>query len=90
MPRRYGVLAADPELIYSPNGLAICRMSVRGESGKYVRLVAFGDLAEEMTQELGKGDDVSVTGYFKERVFEDVRGERQSAEEFIVKSWRLR
>lgn len=90
MIKRYGELASDPELYYTPNGLPVCRLIVKGQSGKFVRLVAFSDMAEEMAEEASKGDEVSVVGYFKERVWEDRDGNRKSEDEFVVKSWEVR
>lgn len=90
MVTRYGVLSMDPEIRFSRSGLAVCTMTVQGESGKYVRLVAFGEIAEEMAEEVSKGDEISVTGYFKDRTWEDRQGETHVEKEFTVKSWKMR
>lgn len=90
MIKRFGVLASDPELYYTYAGLPVCRLTVRGTTTDYVRLVAFGELAEEIAQEASKEDAISVIGYFKERSWETKDGERKSEQEFIVKQWELR
>jgi single-stranded DNA-binding protein len=88
--KRYGVLATDPELYYSTKGTPVCRMTIRGETGKWVRLVAFGETAESIAKDASKGDDVSVTGYFKERTWVTLDGEPRSEDEFVVKNWEHR
>ena len=90
MVARYGVLSMDPELRFPRAGLAVCTMTVQGESGKYIRLVSFGGTAEEMAEEVSKGDEISVTGYFKDRTWEDRQGDSHVEKEFVVKEWRMR
>lgn len=90
MIKRYGELATDPELYYTPSGLSVYRLVIKGTRGNYVRLVAFGETAEEIAEETSRGDEVSVTGYFKERVWEDRNGDKKSEDEFVVKSWEVR
>lgn len=90
MIKRFGILAADPELYYTPSGLPVCRLTVRGRKNNYVRLVAFGNTAEEIAQDASKEDEITVTGFFKERVWETKDGERKSDQEFMIKQWELR
>lgn len=90
MIKRFGVLRTDPEVFYSTKGLAICKAIVRGASGNDVQIIAFGDVAESIGLDASKNDEISVTGYFKERVWEDHHGEKRSTTEFVVKSWEAR
>lgn len=90
MIKRFRVLASDPELYYTPAGLPVCRLTIRGTKSNYVRLVAFGEVAEEIAREASKEDEVSVVGYFKERSWDIKDGERKSEQEFVIRQWELR
>lgn len=85
MENRYGIVRFQPELTYSSSGLAVCNLMVEGQKGKLVKLVAFGDVAEEMAEEVSINDEISVTGYFKEYEFRE-----EVTRKFVVKSWKVR
>lgn len=77
-----GNLGRDPELKFSPNGVAFAKFSLAvtprvkngdtWEDGETVwyQVVSFRALAESVTETLRKGDRVAVVGRVQERSFE--------------------
>src|SRR5438309_4521328 len=61
-----GRTTADPDLRYSSEGLAICKMRMAvneyKRSAEFVSVAAFGDTAEQMAQAIVKADVIAVTG----------------------------
>jgi single-strand DNA-binding protein len=66
-----GNLGRDPEMTYSPNGLAVTKFSVavwqgKGKESMWLNCTAFGELAEEAAEKLvrggGKSKQVRVSG----------------------------
>ncbi len=69
-----GNLGRDPELSYTPNGLAVARFSMATTSGRkntegewtdeteWHRIVLFGKAAETASQYLSKGSQVYIEG----------------------------
>jgi single-strand DNA-binding protein len=85
-----GNLTSDPELKFTPNGAAVANFRVAvtarvrdgnawrdGETSFY-RVVAWRDLAEHVTDSLGKGDRVLVVGQLRMRSWETDQGEQRS------------
>jgi single-strand DNA-binding protein len=85
-----GNLTADPDLAYTPNGTALCRLGVAvtrrehdgdvwrdGETSFY-DVVCWRHLAENVAESLHKGDRVVVVGRLRQRSWESPEGERRS------------
>ncbi|MBK9497395.1 MAG: single-stranded DNA-binding protein [Xanthomonadales bacterium] len=69
-----GRLGKDPETRYAPSGDAICNFTIavgwkskESEGAEWVRISAFGKLAEICGQYLKKGSQVFVSGKFSTR-----------------------
>ncbi len=83
-----GRLTADPELRYSPNGLAICRMRVACNANKtaqFFSVVAFGEDAEAVAEAFKKAQQVTVQGRLSNSSFEK-DGVRRDRTEIIASS----
>lgn len=72
-----GTIGKDTELKYSNNGLAICNFSVATNYGKEDKekttwhyVTVFGDLAENVAANLGKGSRVIVVGRLDKSQYE--------------------
>jgi single-strand DNA-binding protein len=88
-----GNLTADPELKFTPNGAAVANFRIAvtarvrdGEGWKdgetsYFRVNAWRQLAQHVTDSLGKGDRVVVIGRLKSRSWETPEGEQRSVVE---------
>lgn len=85
-----GNLTADPDLRYTPNGAAVCRLGVAvtrreregegwrdGETSFY-DAACWRSLAENVAESLHKGDRVVVIGRLRQRSWESAEGERRS------------
>jgi single-strand DNA-binding protein len=94
-----GRLVADPELRFSSNGTAICKVSIafnarkRDDAGNWVDGdshfaygTAFNKLAEGIAESLNKGMEVVVTGRLKTRQYETKEGEKRSVVELLLDS----
>ncbi len=90
-----GRLAADPELRFTPNGVAVCNVSVpdqkrrKNDAGQWedasattwFRVTVFKEAAEALAEAGHKGDQVVVTGRLITREWTDKNGDtRQSLE----------
>lgn len=88
-----GRLGRDPELKYSQNGAAICRLNVAtdesytGREGKRVQkaewhsVVVFQKSAEHCNQYLSKGSLVFVEGSLSTREWQDQQGQKRYSTE---------
>jgi single-strand DNA-binding protein len=77
-----GNLGSDPELRYTPNGVAVCDFSVASsrkwsgsdgtetEETYWARCTAWRELAENIAESLRKGQRVIVTGRMKREEYE--------------------
>jgi single-strand DNA-binding protein len=85
-----GNLTADPDLRYTPNGAAVCRLGVAvtrrerdgdgwrdGETSFY-DVACWRELAENVTESLHTGDRVVIVGRLRQRSWEGTDGERRS------------
>ena len=79
-----GRLGADPESKYLPNGDAVCSFRIAvgwktkdKEGAEWVRISAFGKLAEICGQYLKKGSQVYVSGRLSTRKWTDKEGRDQ-------------
>ncbi|GLZ49756.1 single-stranded DNA-binding protein [Actinomycetospora sp. NBRC 106375] len=93
-----GNLTEAPELRYLPSGAARAGFTVAStprrfdrQSGSWVdgdalflRCVAWGLLAENAAESLGKGDHVVVVGRLRQRSFETAEGQRRQVIELEV------
>src|SRR5689334_10969003 len=87
-----GNLASDPELRFTPNGVAMARFSVastprsydkttgqwRDGTAMFLRCTAWRDLAEHVTDSLTKGARVVVTGSLRQHNWQTPEGENRS------------
>ena len=92
-----GRLGKDPEMRYSPDGKAIASLSIAcGESWKdkttgekqekteWVRIVAFGKLAEIIGEYLKKGAQVYIDGKLQTRKWQDKEGKDRYTTEIVA------
>lgn len=93
-----GNLTADPELRISPSGRSIARLTVAStprsldkRTGEwsdgttlFLRVAAFGSLADNAKTSLHKGDRVVIAGQLKARVWENDDGTRGSSVELLA------
>ena len=79
-----GNLTSDPELKFTPNGAAVANFRVavtsrvRDGDTSYFRVNAWRQLAQHVTDSLGKGDRAVVIGRLKSRSWETPQGEQRS------------
>jgi single-strand DNA-binding protein len=85
-----GNLTADPELTITTNGAAVANFRVavtarvrdgnawRDGDTSFYRVTCWRDLAEHVTDSLGKGDRVLVVGQLRMRSWETPEGEQRS------------
>ena len=83
-----GRLGKDPELRYAPSGDAICNFSIAcgwkskdKEGAEWVRITAFGKLAEVAGQYLKKGSQVYISGRMTTRKWKNKEGVDQYSTE---------
>lgn len=86
-----GHISADPDIRFSPNGKAICKLTIavnRGYGEKKVtdwcRCVAFGDNAELIAEHFKKGDAIQVEGPVTTSSWEDSQGQKRYSTETLV------
>ena len=92
-----GNLVADPELRFTPSGVAVCKLRVlqtprdKTAAGEWVDgepygkdLTVWREFAENVAESLHRGDRVVVTGRLKARKYQDTEGKNRTAEEVEV------
>lgn len=89
-----GRLTHEPELKYTPNGIAIVRFSLavqrsyvkQGEERKsdFISCIAFKTQAEFISRYFDKGSLVVVVGELQSRSWEEDDGKKRTATEVIV------
>ena len=91
-----GRLGKNPEIRYTPDGLAIANFSLatdegyKGKDGNYQsntewhRIVAFGKLAEICGEYLTKGKQVYIEGKIQTRSWNDQNGDKRYSTEIIA------
>ena len=89
-----GTLTQDPELKYTPQGLAILELNLGGDDhlladdgvmrdlAWYHRVTVFGAQAETLANTLAAGDPVFIDGALNYRTWDDPSGQRKSALDF--------
>jgi len=97
-----GNLGRDPEVRYTPNGNAVCNVSVattrtwknkdsgdRAEETEWHRVVFYDRLAEIAGEYLKKGRSVYVEGRLKTRKWQDKEGKDQYTTEVIADNMQM-
>ena len=97
-----GNLGRDPETRYSPNGGAICNVSIattrgwkdktsgeRKEETEWHRVVFYDRLAEIAGEYLKKGRSVYVEGRLKTRKWQDKEGQERFTTEIIAEEMQM-
>ena len=91
-----GNLTRDPELKYTPSGMAVVSFGLatnrawttrdgeRKEDAQFHRIVAWNKLAELCSQLLAKGRRVYVQGRIQYREFSDQEGMRKQIPEIVI------
>lgn len=82
-----GYLGRDPELKYTPNGNAVCKMSIATTEKRnnadpqttWFRVTAWGRQAELCNEYLAKGRQVYVEGRLTLQTFTDREGQTRSS-----------
>jgi single-strand DNA-binding protein len=91
-----GNLTRDPELRYTPAGMAVVSFGLatnrvwvtkqgeRKEDAQFHRIVAWNKLAELCSQLLAKGRRVFVEGRIQYREFTDAEGNKKQVSEIVI------
>ena len=93
-----GNLTQDPEMRFTPNGVAMVRLSIAVNRRRFNRdsnswedgeasffnATCWRDLAENVSESLRKGTRVMITGSLKQRSWETQEGDRRSMVEIQV------
>jgi len=97
-----GNLGRDPEVRFTPNGTAVCNVSIATTSGwndkqsgerveetEWHRVVFFGRLAEIVGEHLKKGRSVFVEGRIRTRRWQDKDGREQYSTEIVASDMQM-
>jgi single-strand DNA-binding protein len=97
-----GRLGADPDIRYSPNGVAVAKFNLatndyvsagtegnREERTEWHRIVTFGKTAEFCGNYLAKGRQVYVEGSIRTNQWEDPQGQKRYSTEIIAREIQL-
>ena len=96
-----GNLGADPEVRYTPNGTAVANLSVavnekwkdasgeKQERTEWVRVQAWGKLAEICGEYLRKGAPVYVAGRMQTRKWQDKEGNDRYTTEIVMQQMQM-
>lgn len=97
-----GRLGADPDIRYSPNGVAVAKFSLatndyvsagaegnREERTEWHRIVTFGKTAEFCANYLAKGRHVYVEGSIRTSQWDDPQGQKRYSTEIIAREIQL-
>lgn len=93
-----GRLTRDPELRYTPNGVAVARFTLavdrrqvkdREKETDFIDIVVWQKQAENCANYIGKGRLVAVEGRLQIRSYDDSQGIRRKAAEVIADSVRF-
>lgn len=91
-----GNCGQDPEVRYTPNGNAVCNLSIatdesytpkggqKVEKTEWHRIVIFGKVAEVAGQYLRKGSKVYIEGKLQTRKWQDQSGQDKYTTEVVV------
>lgn len=93
-----GRLGQDPELKYTPGGMAVCNFTVatseswadkvgqKQERTEWHRVVVWGKLAELCNQYLSKGRQAFIEGSLQTRSWDDKSGQKRYTTEIVAKT----
>lgn len=91
-----GHLGRDPEVRYTPEGLAVANFSlaatekVKGEDRtQWFRITAFGKLGEICGEYLTKGKQVYIEGRLQAREWEDREGNKRFSVEVVASQMQM-
>ncbi|HOV80844.1 MAG TPA: single-stranded DNA-binding protein [Bacillota bacterium] len=93
-----GRLTRDPELRYTPNGVAVARFTLavdrrqvkdRARETDFIDIVVWQKQAETCANYLGKGRLVAVEGRLQIRSYDDSQGIRRKAAEVVAETVRF-
>lgn len=94
-----GRLTKDPELRYTPNGVAVATFTIavnrpytnqQGEKETdFIRILTWRKLAEVCAQNLGKGRLVAVEGRLQVRTYEDPNSVKRTISEVVAENVRF-
>ncbi len=97
-----GNLTREPELRYTPGGLAITSFGMavntpigRDDAGNqktetlFVDIVAFGKQAETLANYVKKGSPLFIEGRLRYRTWEDNNGNKRSKHEIVLNSFQF-
>lgn len=97
-----GNLGRDPEMHYTPNGSAVCNVSVattrtwknkdsddKSEETEWHRVVFYNKLAEIAGEFLKKGRSIYVEGRLKTRKWQDKEGKDQYTTEIVASEMQM-
>lgn len=96
-----GRLGADPELRYTPSGLAVANFRIatseqwtnkegeKQERTEWHRIVAFGRLGEICGEYLVKGKQVYIEGRLQTRSWEDRDGNKRYTTEIVTSTMQM-
>lgn len=93
-----GRLTRDPELRYTPNGVAVAKFTLavdrrqvkdREKETDFIDIVVFQKLAETCANYIGKGRLVAIEGRLQIRSYDDSQGIRRKAAEVIADNVRF-
>jgi single-strand DNA-binding protein len=93
-----GRLTKDPELRYTPNGVAVARFTLavdrrqakdRERETDFIDIVVWQKLAETCANYIGKGRLIAVEGRLQIRSYDDNQGIRRKAAEVVAENVRF-
>lgn len=92
-----GRLSSDVDLKYTPNGNAVAQFSlaltkaVPDQNGErkadFIRCIAWGKVAENMANQLSKGDTIGFQSRVQTRSYENQTGQKVYVTEFVVEGF---
>lgn len=95
-----GNLGADPEIRYTPNGMAVANFRIatsetftkdgqKETKTEWHRIVAFGKLAEICGEYLSKGKQVYIEGKIQTRQWDDKDGNKKYTTEILANTMQM-
>ena len=93
-----GRLTKDPELRYTPNGVAVAKFTLavdrrqvkdREKEADFIDIVVWQKQAENCANYIGKGRLVAIDGRLQVRSYDDSQGIRRRAAEVIAENVRF-
>ncbi|MBI5970759.1 MAG: single-stranded DNA-binding protein [Deltaproteobacteria bacterium] len=91
-----GNLGKDPEVRYSPSGMAVCNFSIattenwkdkegnKQDKTEWHKIVTFGKLAEICGEYLAKGKQIYIEGRLQTRTWDDKSGVKRYTTEVVA------